>query len=150
MRPEDRGRAPAETRERVVVWVDSREARIAHRHGEAITVERLPSDVPAHSSASRHVRHDPTMHHGGGGDAESAAERRRLEHLHAFLSTVEARLDPAADLEVVGPGTVHEQLARRLRAADGRPRRGRSVAVTRLGPLTDRQLAARLRAPTES
>ncbi|HJW21962.1 MAG TPA: hypothetical protein VJ506_06010 [Candidatus Limnocylindrales bacterium] len=133
-------------RDRIVVWIDSREARIARRHGEVIELERLASDVPPHSGAGGHVRHDPTMRHGGGaGDPQSAAERRRIEHLEAFLAEVEARLPPDADIELVGPGTVHERLAREIRQADVRHRRERIVAHTRSGRITEPQLIARLR-----
>ncbi len=136
-----------EARDRVIVWVDSREARIARRHGAAVELERIASDVPPHSDGVGHVRHDSTGQHGAAGDAQGAAERRRLEHLEAFLADVAERLSPEADLEVLGPGTVHALLARRLRQSDTRHRRDRTVVAIRSSRLTPRQLTARLRSP---
>jgi hypothetical protein len=132
-------------RDRIVVWIDSREARIVRRRGEAIELERLVSDVPPHSGATGHIRHDSMGRHGGAGDAQSAAERRRTEYLDAFLGDVEARLAPEPDIELLGPGTLRERLARRLRQSDARHRRERSVTAVPAERLTDRQLAARLR-----
>jgi len=145
VRPRGGGARREADRERIVVWVDSREARIVRRHGEAIELERVASDVPPHSGATGHVRHDSSMRHGGSGDPQNTAERRRTEHLDAFLAQVEARLSTEADLEVLGPETVSERLARRIRQADVHHRRGRSVVGARASRLTDRQLAARLR-----
>ncbi|HEX7949795.1 MAG TPA: hypothetical protein VF494_05565 [Candidatus Limnocylindrales bacterium] len=136
-------------RDRIVVWLDSREARIARHHGSAVELERIESDVPPHTGASSHVRHDPAIRNGGGGDFQSAAERRRQEHLTAFLASVERRLAPDADIELLGPGMVHEQLGRALREQDVRHGRRRAVLAQRSGRLTDRQLAARLRSGAE-
>lgn len=136
-------------RDRVVVWLDSRGARIARHNGSAIELERIESDVPARSAASGHIRHDPAIRHGGGGDPQSAADRRRHQHLAAFLGEVERRLSPDADVELLGPGTVHEQLGRELREHDVRHGRRRTVMEERAGRLTDRQLAARLRSLVE-
>lgn len=146
VRPRSGGTAPEAVRERVVVWIDSREARIARRRGGTIALERIASDVPPHSGAVGHVRHDSSMRHGGSGDPQSGAERRRNEHLEAFLADVEARLPPEANLEILGPGTVCERLARRLRSSDTHHRRGRNVVAIASARLTDRQLAAALRA----
>jgi hypothetical protein len=143
--PTDRRGEANAARDRIVVWIDSREARIVRRRGGVVEIERLASDVPPHSGAAGHVRHDAQMRHGGAGDAQSAAERRRNEYLEAYLAAVELRLPDDADVEILGPGTVHERLARQLREADARHRRARAVLSVRSGRLTDRQLAARLR-----
>ena len=129
----------------VVVWIDSRDATLARWDAGAVTVEGLRSDVPVHRRSTGHVRHDPTIRHGGGGSMQSAAERRRLEHLARFLAVVEERLPSAAALLLLGPGTVHEWLARRIRAHDERHRNERDVRCEVAPRLTRRQLIARLR-----
>jgi hypothetical protein len=129
----------------ILVWIDSREARVARHLGEVIELQRIESDVPPHTGATGHVRHDGTRRHGAASDPQNAAERQRLAHLEAFLGQVAERLDPEADLIVIGPGTVHERLGRRLVTEDRRHGRERQVRVEAAERLTDRQLAARLR-----
>lgn len=150
MRPRTAPSDSRHLRDRIVVWLDSREARIARRRGPAIELERVESTVPPHSTATGHVRHDPAIRHGGGGDVQSAAERRRQEHLAAFLGEVERRLAPDLDVELLGPGVVHEQLGRDVRDHDVRHGRQRAVVTMRMGRLTDRQLTARLRSRAEA
>lgn len=136
MQPTDRSMA--------LVWIDSREAIIVRLIGDRAAVRRVRSDVPAHRRSTGHVRHDPGTRHGGGHD-QTAGETRRLEHLASFVNAVAAGLPDDADLLVLGPGSVRERLARRLRSIDGSraiPRRIDSLAAPRL---TERQLIARLR-----
>ncbi|MBI2781373.1 MAG: hypothetical protein HYX55_06215 [Chloroflexi bacterium] len=133
------------THERLVtlVWIDAREARIVRWADESAHVERLESDVPSHRQSSGQVRHDPRVRPGGGGgSAATSGEPRRLEHLARFLEAVADRV-PDGDLQLIGPGTVHEHLARVVRDAD--PRGIRHIETAASAPLTDRQLIARLR-----
>jgi hypothetical protein len=133
----------SEDRQVTVVWIDSRTATIARWIEDQAVVERLVSDVPVHHRGGMHVRHDPAIRPGGGGGtAATSDEPRRLEHLARFLRDVVARL-PEGDLELIGPGTVHEHLASTVRAADRAGNRQVSVAAS--PPLTERQLIARLR-----
>jgi hypothetical protein len=131
-----------------LVWIDSREAIVAHRDDGAARLERIESEVPAHHRATGHVRHDPGIRHGGGGVSQTAGEPHRLEHLERFLEQVALRLPVEDDLVLIGPGTVREHLERRVRETDERQRRTRRTrritteASTRL---TDRQLIALLR-----
>lgn len=135
----------ARTHDRPVtlVWIDAREARIVRWVDDAAQVERVESDVPSHRKSSVHVRHDPSIRPGGGGGmAATAGEPRRLEHLARFLETVAARL-PDGDLELIGPGTTHEHLAKVVRDAD--PRGARHIETAASARRTERQLVARLR-----
>lgn len=134
---------PVRARERLLVWIDGREAAIV-RSGEAgAAVERLFAEDPASPHPTGHLRHDPAARHGE--EWKSSADRRRERQLDAFVAAVERRLDPDADLLLIGPGAVHERLARRVRATDERHRSARSVAVEAASRLTVRQLEARLR-----
>ena len=128
-----------------LVWVDAREAVVMRRADGLSTFERIESDVPAHHRATGHVRHDPGMRHGGGGPPQTAGEPHRLEHLARFLDAVAARLPPDEDLLVIGPGTVREQLARRVAEDAAQHRVVRDIRCERAAAMTHRQLAALLR-----
>lgn len=127
-----------------LIWIDAREAVIVRWSGETVVVERLLSDVPAHHRATGHVRYDPGVRHGGG-RPQTGGEPHRLEHLRRFVELVADRTDTDDDLLVVGPGVVHERLARRVRDLDRSRSRTRIVSCRTTGPATDRQLIARLR-----
>lgn len=126
-----------------LVWIDSDRAHILRWRGRVVTDEVI-SDVPPHVRGTRHVRHDPRVRHGGSGLGQDDAERRRNEHLRAFLRAVAERLDSELRVEIIGPGVTGERLAALVsRRTAGRP--VPTVAtVEHSMPLTERQLAARL------
>ena len=127
-----------------LVWIDAREAVIVRIQGDRARIERVESEVPAHHRATGHVRHDPAVRHGGG-RPQSAGEPHRIEHLNRFIGDIANRLACGDDLLVLGPGTVHERLARHLSDSDGRHGRHRVIDCVASPPLTDRQLISRLR-----
>jgi hypothetical protein len=127
-----------------LVWIDAREAVIVRLEGVRAALERVESDVPAHHRSTGHVRHDPGVRHGGGGSPQTAGEPRRLEHLGRFVEQIVNRLAPD-DLLILGPGTVREQLERRVREIDEGHGRSRHISCQAASRLTDRQLVARLR-----
>ena len=127
-----------------LVWIDARRAAIARWDGEHGTVEHLASDVPVHHASMGHVRRSPMIRQGGG-QSQTAEADDRLEHLEHFIGQVAERLEADARLVVIGPGTVREHLERRLRDADTTHHRDRLAGGGPAGPLTDRQLVARLR-----
>ena len=132
-------------RSHTVVWLDGREAVIVGRRDNGITIERLESDVPGHHRSTGHVRHDPSIRHGGGGGApQTSGDPQRNEHLAHFLRIVADRLPVAHDLTILGPGTVREHLEHELREADQRQHRDRVVTTAPAERMTDRQLVARL------
>lgn len=92
-----------------------------------------------------HVRRDPTVRHGGG-ESQTRMEGRRLERLSRFLSAVARRLSPEAELVVLGPGAVHERLAREVADEDRHRRIRRAIRVGAAARMANRQLVARLRA----
>lgn len=148
IRPDARGRRKAGAQQPrrpvTLAWIDSREAVIVRWIDRAARWERIRSGVPAHHRATGHVRHDPDIRHGGGGAPQTAGEPRRLEHLDRFLESVAARLPAAEDLLLIGPGTVHEHLARRIREDDVEHRIRRDVRCQPAARLTRGQLVARL------
>lgn len=127
-----------------LVWIDSELARILRWRGRVVT-EKIVSDVPPHVRSTAHVRHDPRVRHGGSGRGQDDAERRRNEHLRAFLKAVAARLHEEDEIEILGTGTVGERLAALLRRQTARRHTATTVAAIHSMPLTPRQLAARLR-----
>lgn len=128
-----------------LVWIDAHEAIIVGHRGDEIVIERIESDVPDHHRATGHVRHDPSVRHGGGGNApHPSGDPQRNQHLTRFVRIVADRLPVADDLTVLGPGTVREHLEHELVATDGRQHRTRTVAGAPAERLTDRQLVARL------
>ncbi len=145
MRAQRPASAPEAAVERqvTIIWIDARAAVIGQWRDEQARLERLESDVPAHHRSTGHVRHDPTLH--GGGGPGSAGEPNRLEHLRQFVDRVADRLPAGDDLLILGPGTVREHLERRVRELDEHHGRSRAVACEPAARITDRQLIARLR-----
>ncbi len=135
----------ANTRSGTLVWIDASEAVIVRVEGDRVRLVRVESEVPARHRATGHVRHDPGIRHGGGGSSQTAGEPHRLEHLRQFVEHIVNRLPPGDDLLILGPGTVHERLARRLTESDKHHGRQRDIACEASPPLTDGQLVARLR-----
>lgn len=135
--------APA-ARVSLLVWIDAEQAVLVRWNGEA-RIERIASEVPPHVESTGHLRYDPTIRHGGGGLAQDRIQRDRFGHLRAYLDEVAGRIGPGEDVEILGPGTVREELARVLRDDDLRHGRRRTVVTAASRPLTERQLVARLR-----
>ncbi len=135
---------PSVPRQRTLVWIDSRQAVIVRWDGAARFI-RIESDVPAHHRSTGHVAHNPLIRQGGGGVRQEAGERHRLEHLHRFISQVEARLAPEDEIEILGPGTVRERLAHLVETNDQHRGRPRHVCTHSTGPLTEAQLVALVR-----
>ncbi len=128
----------------VLVWIDGEEAILARWDGGS-RIERISSDVPPHHVSTGRVRHDPSVRHGGGGAAQDRIERDRVGHLRAYLVDVARLIGPHEDVEILGPGTVREELARLLMEDDLEHGRRRVVDSAASSRLTDRQLIARLR-----
>lgn len=127
-----------------LVWIDSKVARILRWRG-GIVSEKIKSDVPPHVRSTAHVRHDPRVRHGGSGRGQDDAERRRNEHLRAFLKSVASRLHDDDQIEILGTGTVGERLAALLRRQPARRDPPPTIIAMRSMWLTPRQLATRLR-----
>lgn len=127
-----------------MIWIDAREATIIRWTDGAAALQRIVSDVPAHHRSTGHVRHEPGVRHGGGGRPQTAGEPRRLEHLDRFIGTVADAVGPD-DVLIIGPGTVHEHLARHLAERDREHDLERVITTEAAAPMTERQLVARFR-----
>jgi hypothetical protein len=140
MAREARPREPAPT-PRTLIWIDAERAVIVRWDGAA-RIQRLESEVPRHGRAGGHVAHDPTLRAMG----SPTPERHRLEHLRQHLRQVADRLEPGDDLELIGPGTVHEHLATLIAGEDQMHGRERRVSTRPSARLSEAQLVARVRA----
>lgn len=133
-RPSARHQRPAASA--TLVWIDSRQAQVVRWRNGAEKIDRFESDVPVHRHSTGRDSSAP----------QDEVEGRRLEHLARFVESIAARVAPDDELLVMGPGTVHEQLAQHIQLADRDARRQRLVTCKSAAQLTDGQLVAELRA----
>jgi hypothetical protein len=129
------------TEPRTLVWIDSERAVIVRWDG-APRLTRIESEVPTHHRLGGHVGRDPLLRAMG----SPPPDRHRDEHMRHHLRTVADSLVGTDDVEVIGPGTVHEHLATLLRAEDRVHGRTRTVLASPAGLYSDAQLVARVRA----
>ena len=117
------------------VWISADSAAVL-RWGPELTVRhRIDSTVPGrHRSTGR----PPTEEHAGG-------EGHRDEHMRTFLDQVAKVLPVDDDLLLVGDGEVVEHFADHIRTDDANHGRERRIQVEKSGPITERQLLARIR-----
>jgi hypothetical protein len=144
-RPAERSAAGLPASRATVVWIDGRRATVAHWVGHPI-VATFEADVPSRHRSTGHIRHDPSIRHGGGGVPDDRIARDRAGHVARHLDRVVDAIPTSGPVLVLGPAELGEKLAARLRAADRQAHRVRPIDIEHSGPLTERQLVARLRA----
>jgi hypothetical protein len=116
------------------VWISAASATVLHWSPEHTVRHRIDSTVPGrHRSTGR----PPTEH--------PAGEGHRDEHMRTFFGEVARALPADGDLLLVGDGEVVEHFAEHLRAADAGQGRSRRIELEKAGPLTERELLARIR-----
>ncbi len=117
------------------VWISATSATVIRWGPQGSLRHRIVSTVPGrHRSTGR----PPT-------EAHPAGEGHRDEHMRTFFDEVAHVLAGEDDLLLVGDGEVVEHFAEYVRALDPRQGRPRRIEIEKCGPLTDRQLLARLR-----
>ncbi|HEY8868476.1 MAG TPA: hypothetical protein VIM30_03705 [Candidatus Limnocylindrales bacterium] len=117
------------------VWISANSATVLRWSPELTVRHRIDSRVPGrHRSTGR----QPTEERPGG-------EGHRDEHMRAFFDHVAQALPVADDLLLVGDGEVVEHFAEQVRTDDDSHGRKRRIEVEKGGPLTERQLLARIR-----
>lgn len=117
------------------VWISASSATVLRWSSELTVRHRIDSSVPGrHRSTGR----PPTEKH-------PASEGYRDEHMRTFFLQVTQALPIEDDLLLVGDGEVVEHFAEQVRADDDRHGRMRRIEVEKGGPLTERQLLARVR-----
>ena len=128
------------TEPRTLVWIDSERAVIVRWDGVP-KLTRIESEVPTHRRLGGHVGRDPLLRAMG----SPPPDRHREEHMRHHLRTVADLLAGTDDVEVIGPGTVHEHLAELLRVEDRVHGRTRTVLASPAGLFSEAQLVARVR-----
>ena len=117
------------------VWISATSATVIRWGAQGSLRHRIVSTVPGrHRSTGR----PPT-------EAHPAGEGHRDEHMRTFFDEVARAVTSEDDLLLVGDGEVVDHFAEYVRALDPRPGQPRRIVVQKSGPLTDRQLLARLR-----
>ena len=117
------------------VWISANSATVLRWSPELTVRHRIDSRVPGrHRSTGR----PPTEKH-------PASEGYRDEHMRTFFVQVTQALPIEDDLLLVGDGEVVEHFAEQVRADDDSHGRKRRIEVEKGGPLTERQLLARVR-----
>jgi hypothetical protein len=118
------------------LWISAGSARVLRWSPELTVRHRIDSTVPGrHRSTGR----PPTENH-------PAGEGHRDEHMRTFFAQVAHVLPVDDDLLLLGDGEVVEHLAEQVRADDRSHGRTRRIEVGKCGPITERQLLARVRA----
>ena len=117
------------------VWISANSATVLRWSPELTVRHRIDSTVPGrHRSTGR----PPTETHPSG-------EGHRDEHMRTFFVQVAQALPVDDDLLLVGDGEVVEHFAEQVRSEEDSHGRTRRIEVEKSGPLTERQLLARIR-----
>jgi hypothetical protein len=118
------------------VWISASSATVLRfGPGGISNREQIDSLVPGrHRSTGR----PPTEDH-------PAGEGHRDERMRVFFAQVDAAVPPQDDLLLVGDGEVVEHFADAVRSHDQGRNATRRVVIEKSGPMTDRQLLARIR-----
>ncbi len=117
------------------VWISANSATVLRWSPELTVRHRIDSTVPGrHRSTGR----PPTEKH-------PAGEGHRVEHMRTFFVHVSQVLPVDDDLLLIGDGEVVEHFAEQVRTDDDSHGRRRRIEVEKGGPLTERQLLARIR-----
>lgn len=119
------------------VWISASSAIVLQWGPEGVAGrEQIDSEVPGrHRSTGR----PPTADH-------PAGEGHRDEHMRVFFARVAAAVSTEDDVLLVGDGEVVEHFADQLRSHDLGRATARRIDVVKSGPMTERQLTARVRA----
>lgn len=117
------------------VWISANSATVLRWSPELTVRHRIDSTVPGrHRSTGR----QPT-------EERPASEGHRDEHMRTFFVEVAQALPVDDDLMLIGDGEVVEHFAEQVRTDDDSHGRKRLIEVEKGGPLTERQLLARIR-----
>ncbi len=117
------------------LWMSAGSATVLSWSPELTMRHRIDSTVPGrHRSTGR----PPTENH-------PAGEGHRDEHMRTFFARVADALPVVDDLLLLGDGEVVEHFAEQVRANDESHGRTRRIEVEKTGPITERQLLARVR-----
>lgn len=117
------------------VWISANSATVLRWSPEFTVRHRIDSTVPGrHRSTGRAPMEE-----------RQGDEGHRDEHMRSFFEHVAHAVPVEDDLLLVGDGEVVEHFADHIRSDDANHGRQRRIQVEKSGPITDRQLLARIR-----
>ena len=127
---------PTNTKEVTGVWISASSATVLKWGSDGVVNRQaIDSGVPGrHRSTGR----PPTEDHPSG-------EGHRDERMRVFFAQVSAAIPIDHDLLLVGDGEVVEHFADAIRSHDHDRGIARRIGLEKSGPITDRQLIARIR-----
>lgn len=117
------------------VWMTADSATILRWSAELTVRHQIDSTVAGRHRATGRA---PT-------EQRQGDEGHRDEHMRTFFDEVALAMPVEDDLLLVGEGEVVEHFANRVRADDESHGRTRRIEVEKSGPVTERQLLARIR-----
>jgi hypothetical protein len=117
------------------VWISANSAMVLRWSPELTVRHRIDSTVPGRHRSTGAA---PTEKHPTG-------EGHRDEHMRTFFVQVAQALAVEDDLLLVGDGEVVDHFAEQVRKDDHGHGGKRRIEVEKAGPLTERQLLARIR-----
>jgi hypothetical protein len=117
------------------IWISADSAKVLRWSPELTVRHRIDSTVPGRH---RSTGAPPTEKH-------PAGEGHRDEHMRTFFAQVAQALPVEDDVLLIGDGEVVEHFAEQIRVDDTGHGRRRRIEVEKSGPLTERQLLARIR-----
>jgi hypothetical protein len=117
------------------VWISAGSATVLRWSPELSVRHRIDSTVPGRHRSTGSA---PTERH-------AAGEGHRDEHMRTFFAHVAHVLPVDEDLLLLGDGEVVEHFAAYVRADDENHGRARRIELEKGGPITERQLLARVR-----
>jgi hypothetical protein len=126
----------------VGIWIDHRQATIVELHGEKDLVRVIESDVEKHVRLAGGSRSATPW---GPQDVakEQTRDRKFEHHLNRYYDQVIEALREAEAIFLCGPGEAKTELSKRMEKSGLNER---VIAVETVDKLTERQLAARVRA----
>jgi hypothetical protein len=117
------------------IWISAKSATMLRWSPELTMRHRIDSQVPARRRSTGRA---PTEDHAG-------SEGHRDEAMRSFFDQIARTIHPDDDLLLVGDGGVVEHFADHIRADDVKHGHERRMEVETSGPVTERQLIARIR-----
>ncbi len=117
------------------IWISADSAMVLRWSPELTVRHRIDSTVPGRH---RSTGAPPTEKH-------PAGEGHRDEHMRTFFVEVAQAVPVEDDVLLIGDGEVVEHFAAQVRSDDISHGRRRRIEVEKAGPLTERQLLARIR-----
>lgn len=117
------------------LWIDHRKAVIVMLSDKGEEVREITSQM------EKHVRYSDDTSEGG--SAEDMRDRQFDNHLHAFYDAVVAVIRDADSLQIFGPGEAKGELKKRLEREGFK---GQLLGIETVDKMTDRQIAAKVRA----